>query len=34
VHRRLWLMTSAIRALFFLDEVSALHGQLRNLEKL
>jgi hypothetical protein len=33
-HRRLWIATAAIFALFFLDEVSNLHGQLRNLDKL
>jgi hypothetical protein len=33
-HRRLWLATAAILALFVLDEVSAFHGQFGNLEKL
>jgi hypothetical protein len=32
--RRLWIATGAILAVFFLDEVSALHGQIGNLEKL
>lgn len=32
--RRLWLATAGILALFFLDEVSALHGQVGNLDKL
>lgn len=32
--RRLWLATAAILAVFFLDEASALHGQLGNLDKL
>lgn len=32
--RRLWLATAAILALLFLDELSALHGQVRNLDKL
>jgi hypothetical protein len=33
-HRRVWATTAAILALFVLDEVSAVHGQLGNLEKL
>lgn len=33
-HRRLWAGTTAILALFVIDEVSALHGQLGNLDKL
>lgn len=33
-HRRLWIVSAAILALFFLDEVSALHGQIGNLDKL
>ncbi len=33
-HRRLWLATAAILAVFFLDEISALHGQIGNLDKL
>ena len=32
--RRLWVATAAILALLFLDELSALHGQLSNLDKL
>jgi hypothetical protein len=32
--RRLWIATGAILAVFFLDEASALHGQIGNLEKL
>jgi len=32
--RRPWLATAAILALLFLDELSALHGQLSNLDKL
>ncbi len=32
--RRLWNATAAILALLFLDEISALHGQLGNLDKL
>jgi hypothetical protein len=32
--RRLWIATAAILAVFFLDEASALHGQIGNLEKL
>lgn len=32
--RRRWLAIAGILALFFLDEVSALHGQLRNFDKL
>lgn len=33
-HRRRWLATALILAVFFLDEVSALHGQIGNLDKL
>lgn len=33
-HRWLWSATAAILALFVLDEVSAVHGQFGNLEKL
>ncbi|MBV9802229.1 MAG: hypothetical protein JO130_03530 [Solirubrobacterales bacterium] len=33
-HRRLWLTTAMILAVFFLDEASALHGQIGNLDKL
>lgn len=32
--RRPWLATAAIFAVFFLDEISALHGQFGNLDKL
>jgi hypothetical protein len=33
-YQRLWIVTAAILGLFFLDEVSSLHGEIGNLDKL